>query len=142
LPIAAPAPGVVTQMKVNLATSTPGVELKVLEPGGYPNDFHVVSETPLMTTVPGQNVFETRIPVKAGYRFGIYGPEGTTPYCHTAYAQDTMGLALGDLQVGSTASFTMETQALVPIAATIEPDADGDSFGDETQDACPTDATT
>ena len=43
---------------------------------------------------------------------------------------------------GSGARGSNETANELLVAATIEPDADGDGFGDETQDQCPTQATT
>jgi hypothetical protein len=143
LPIAAPAAGVLTQWKVNLgAVGSLPLQLKVLEPGGYPNDFHVVAQSPVVAGSPGPNVIDSRLPVKPGYRFGLYSQDGQTPYCHTAFAQDTLGYALGDAKVTSTYTFPMETQAQVPVAVRIEPDGDGDGFGDETQDLCPQNATT
>jgi hypothetical protein len=137
LPIAAPSGGVLTQwrVKLGLAGSLP-LQLKVLEPGGYPNDFHVVAESPVITGSTGQNVIDSRLPVEPGYRFSLYSQDGHTPYCRTAF-EDVMGYALGDAQVTSTYTFPMEGQAQVPVVARIEPDVDGDGYGDETQDACP-----
>ncbi|MDQ2630684.1 MAG: hypothetical protein M3Y75_06890 [Actinomycetota bacterium] len=114
----------------------------MLEPGGNPNDFHVVAQSSVIAASAGQNVVESRLPVKPGHRFGLYSQDGQTPYCRTAFAQDVLGYALGDAQVTSTYSFAMESQAQVPIAARIEPDADNDGFGDETQDKCPQSPTT
>jgi hypothetical protein len=44
--------------------------------------------------------------------------------------------------LGSPTMFMPESMALFPISATVEPDADHDGFGDETQDKCPTDPST
>ena len=47
----------------------------------------------------------------------------------------------GPLAVASrNASHTVRADGLVNVRATVEPDADGDGFGDETQDACPSKA--
>jgi hypothetical protein len=49
----------------------------------------------------------------------------------------------GDVPVGATQTATGPfPNYRVNVAATIEPDADEDGFGDETQDQCPTDAST
>jgi hypothetical protein len=143
LPISVPTAGVLTSWKINLGSiSSPPVVLKILEPGGFPNDWHVVAEGPVATLVPGQNSFESRFKVDTGYRLGLYAPNGQTPFCGTAFAQDVIGRSVGDAKVDSTHTFAMEDQAQLPVSARIEPDADGDGYGDETQDQCPQSAST
>jgi uncharacterized repeat protein (TIGR01451 family) len=44
--------------------------------------------------------------------------------------------------VGTTHTYMSGGAQVIDVAASVEPDADHDGFGDETQDACPTDATT
>jgi hypothetical protein len=82
-----------------------------------------------------------RIPVVAGQRIGFYA-EATAP-CHSAGPgmvddslmantqpfDQTPGMSEQYLELGSWA---------FPLSARIEPDSDGDGYGDETQDACPT----
>ena len=55
-------------------------------------------------------------------------------------------MASGPLQpdppIGSSVSFGTVGGFLLNLAATVEPDADHDGFGDETQDQCATDGTT
>ena len=46
----------------------------------------------------------------------------------------------GDPPLGSTDSYPDSGASRLTFAAFIEPDADNDGFGDETQDACPNDA--
>jgi hypothetical protein len=43
----------------------------------------------------------------------------------------------GELPPGTTTSFTLRDGVQLAVAATVEPDADGDGLGDETQDPCP-----
>jgi hypothetical protein len=45
-----------------------------------------------------------------------------------------------DHPVDTAASYDTNCQAEVLISGTVEPDADGDGFGDETQDGCPSNA--
>ncbi|HKN42434.1 MAG TPA: hypothetical protein VJW23_00815, partial [Propionibacteriaceae bacterium] len=138
LPLATPVSGVVTSWKVNLGpVGVLPAQLKILEPGAWPNDFHVVAESPVVYLSEGQNVIDSRLKVEPGYRFGLYSQDGHTPYCHTAFAQDVLGSSVGNALVTSTHTFGMESQAQVPVAVKIEPDTNGDGFGDETQTRCP-----
>ena len=43
-------------------------------------------------------------------------------------------MRLGEAAVGSTSAFTSSPNTQLDLAATLEPDCDGDGFGDETQD--------
>jgi hypothetical protein len=60
-----------------------------------------------------------------------------TLYCQGTTESDVLYYFEGNLQVGSTAPFASDFPYLVPVTALIEPDADGDGYGDETQDKCP-----
>jgi len=52
---------------------------------------------------------------------------------------DAVLLTPGDQLAGSTGSYSNVSQIRIDATASVEPDADGDGFGDETQDSCPTD---
>jgi hypothetical protein len=137
-PIAVPAVGVVTAWKTKLV-STPNVivqRMRVFRATGNPNEFATVAETSLQVAVAGSNSFETRIPVQAGDRFGAFGPAGTLT-CTTGNPADSMGTFTGDALVGSTHTYTAGPGDQVAISAVVEPDTDGDGYGDETQDKCP-----
>jgi hypothetical protein len=143
-PLTAPAAGVVTKWKLTTEGFGPTVfieKFKVLREVASPSetDFTVVAESAPQAIAGGPNVFDARIPVAAGDRFGVFGPPGSaTIYCTTGTPGDKMGAAPGDLTVGSSAVFApVGAEAQVPVSATVEPDADGDGFGDETQDKCP-----
>lgn len=140
LPVAAPAAGVVTRWNVSVIPF-PGTlpqQLKVFRATGNPSEFQAVAQSVSAPVVSGSNSFDTRIPVQAGDRFGLFGtnPEGTL-YCQTGDLADEMGFAKGDVPVGSAQLFATAKEAQVAVSALIEPDADGDGFGDETQDRCP-----
>jgi hypothetical protein len=121
------------------AAIPPGVlshTMRVFRATGAPNQFQVVAETEPKGLVGGTNTFPARIPVQAGDRFGLFG----TPValvCSTGKAEDVMGYFEGNAQVGSTQEYKAAPNIQVPVAVTIEPDADNDGFGDETQDKCP-----
>jgi hypothetical protein len=110
-----------------------------MRPGGSPKSFTVVGESSYQDIAPGPNAFETRIPVQAGDRFGLYSPppDGNSIYCGTGNPADKMGFVEYDLRREKSAEFSAIAGADVPVVAVIEPDRDGDGYGDETQDGCP-----
>jgi hypothetical protein len=136
-----PVAGVVTKWGVNVIPYAGGIseKLKVLRPAGG-NNFTTVGESTSQPIVSGQNTFDTRIPVQVGDHLGansavsvIYCVAGSTP-------ADLIGAAAGDTSNGSTADFPPATEGVLALSATVEPDGDGDGFGDETQDQCPQNA--
>jgi hypothetical protein len=141
LPLAVPTAGVATKWKVeSLLANRPQV-LKVVRPTGKKNEFRVVSESTEQTVLRGQNAFDTRIPVQPGDQFGLYGasPSGAL-YCTGAVAKptDVMGHFGGNLQsIEAPMVFGEFKSARVAVSAIVEPDADVDGYGDETQDKCP-----
>ncbi|HEX8689572.1 MAG TPA: hypothetical protein VF729_04945, partial [Solirubrobacterales bacterium] len=143
LPLAAPSAGVITKWKSNLipVPVTIPQTLKVLRQTG-PNTVQIVGEAPGNIT-GGANIFDARIPVQAGDRLGLFGssPIGTL-FCEIS-GPNALGVFEGGGSPGQTVLFTPFTSELrVPVAAILEPDADNDGFGDETQDLCPSDANT
>jgi hypothetical protein len=138
LPATAPSPGVVTAWKV---TSIAGAEtfpekLKVLRPTQSSHVFHIVAESSVENVVAGQNSFPTRIVVKLGDRFGAYGSSGTLG-CEPGSFGDIAAAFSGDAALGKIRSVIEEPSFQAAVSATIEPDVDGDGYGDETQDKCP-----
>ena len=147
--LAVPLEGVLTQWQVRFAppegSGSYPETLKVLRLPRIETygELQVVAESARETVVPGPNTFKTRIPVKAGDVFGLWGG-ATTPtlFCSMAGEGERMALnTSGELEVGTVAAFQngpVETQ--VPILATVEADVDGDGYGDVTQDRCPASA--
>ncbi len=151
LPLTAPSAGVITQWKVSIVQnpfSFPQT-LKVLRQNG-PNTVQVIGEA-TGTITGGTNSFPTRIPVQAGDHVGLFGSSQPLEsggeaagnlYCETPMQESRIGAFAGG-SVGATSPFIeIEEELRVPVSATIEPDADGDGYGDETQDKCPQSATT
>ena len=138
LPLAAPVGGVVTSWKVNSARPEPVTErMRVLRPTGVSNEFQVVGESGEGIVNQGANTFPTRIPVQPGDRFGAIGSLIDVALCVTSDPGDQVGFFLGGAPVGSTHTFTPASEVRLPMSAVIEPDIDGDGYGDETQDRCP-----
>lgn len=141
----APVSGVITSWKISLVP-VPFVlpqQLKIFRPTGNPSQFQVVGESAVSSVVSGVNTFATRIPIQAGDRIGLFANSqfGALFCAETAETEtpgNSIGFVLGTPTVGSTATLAGSVpDSLVPAAVVIEPDADGDGFGDETQDACP-----
>jgi hypothetical protein len=107
-------------------------------------NFTRVAEDP--RTVDGTlHQFDVRIPVQGGEILGsTLGPDtppGSGCFIDTANAGDI--ITVGPAQPIGTPATPAASQAGVRfnIAADVEPDADRDGYGDETQDGCPADAT-
>jgi hypothetical protein len=136
-----PSAGVATKWKVKYIPSFESFpeKLKVLRPTAGPHDFTTVAESAVGIVGGGENVFDTRIPVQAGDRFGTYGtgPAGTLN-CETGHVGGVLASFGGETAVGSTRTFSEEAFVFrAAVTATVEADADGDGYGDETQDKCP-----
>jgi hypothetical protein len=146
LPLTAPTAGVATKWKVNTGLVLPpgfaiSEKMRVLRPTGTPNQFQTIAESSpgIVVNGNGSNVFDTRIPVQAGDRFGAYAPEESSAvlFCMTSSEADVIGAKKADVGPGSTADYEPVTKIQLALSVTIEPDADGDGYGDETQDKCP-----
>ena len=141
LPLTAPQSGVITSWGTAIVTYGGGIstKLKVLRPTGALNTFQVVGESTTQPIVSGVNSFPTQIRIQAGDKIGSFGTVSTLT-CSGGATTDVIGVAAGDQAVGATAAYTPVEKFQVPLTATIETDADGDGFGDETQDKCPQNA--
>jgi len=146
LPLAAPTSGVITKVKVSLGVPVPTPipeQVKVLRPAGGSN--YAVTSQVTVQAFSGQFVANARMPVQAGDLLGMHGLPfklGETSYPGVEFyckeiPGNVIGGHLGDLDPGATGSFVEEPEAGVPLVAVLEPDADHDGFGDETQDRCP-----
>ncbi len=140
LPARAPGGGVVTRWTFNVVPIPSGIlsqTLKVFRSTGAPGQFQVVGESTPSPIASGLNTFSTRIPVQAGDFFGISGAPANV-FCETGNAGEVIGAIPGNPTTGSPANVAIEANELqLPITAAIEPDADNDGYGDETQDKCP-----
>jgi hypothetical protein len=140
LPLTAPTSGVITRWKSSLGP-IPGLHpqtLRVLRQNSV-NTVQIVGESPGSVS-PGVSVFDARVPVLVGDRLGLYGtgPKGVF-FCEVPGPESIFGVVPGAIgTVGQTVGFAqVPDDAGIPVAALIEPDADNDGYGDETQDKCP-----
>jgi hypothetical protein len=122
------------------------VKLMVFRDDGS-NQFSAVARDSITRTLSSVddalNTFSgTRIPIEANQRIGIYKPAGSTEACEfSAPAGNDAGYSV-PFNVGEPPDnvpfdySAVDTGDLVNAQAVVEPDADRDKFGDETQDKC------
>ena len=138
--------GVIVNWEVEATTVDETLKLKVVRPTSVTTKFTVVGESAGFFGFPGPGIqrFPARIPVAAGDRLGLTpGTDFHGCVRATSDPSDIYRSVFADPPVGST--FTTSgpnPQGTLNIAAFVEPDVDHDGFGDESQDQCPTDAST
>lgn len=138
LPASIPVAGVATVWRVNTSNpDTHAERLKVLRPTPDPQELQVVAESSLQNVSGSQNSFDTRIPVEPGDRLAVSGRTGGGAIACSASSGDVAGIFFSEPPLGSNAFFTEENNYQAAVSAIIEPDSDGDGYGDETQDGCP-----
>jgi hypothetical protein len=146
------APGVITSWS-SMANAVPNRTQKLLITRNANADatWDVVARDVLRTLVTPSvlNVFTgLHLPVAAGDQLALYspaaqpGPGGATSAIYTKNPSTNVARSLTGAEPGAsfTVSGTPEANTRLNAAAAVEPDADGDTFGDETQDLCPTNA--
>ena len=133
-----PSDGVITSWGYHFATAPGGGGPFPIYPTTFSGSGSNWTITALGTSIPtitgGAQSTATRMPVKAGDLFGM---TGTVLYC----ADPGGALLYGSMPTGPTVGQSLSTTSAadyVPgVWATLEPDADHDGYGDETQDKCP-----
>ncbi|HEX6153830.1 MAG TPA: hypothetical protein VFZ19_09950, partial [Solirubrobacterales bacterium] len=121
---------------VPLEVARSGTIFQVYRPAESPSRFTLIAQSSPVPLGFGPNLALVRVPIRAGDRLGIQG-SAETVYCKTEKPDDGVGAYEGFLSPGQSAEFVINDGFQVPGVAVIEPDVDGDGFGDETQDACP-----
>jgi hypothetical protein len=150
--LVAPRSGIVVRWRLVTGVAPPGtksISLRLRPLLGNTGGTAESSFVPLPLDQPGLHVFPARIPIATGERLSldslITNKEGETaglPIVH--YATDagfpeTWDPALKQGETRDPVNFPTSSYQLM-FNADIEPDADHDGFGDETQDGCPGDA--
>lgn len=148
LPVAAPGAGVITEWRLNVEmtelspeeraelSNAVAQQLLVLRPAG-PDHYTVVGRSEGGSLdLDGVSSFPADIPVQQGDLLGLSG--AFTFFCATNDPGDAVAPFFGSSPVGATVETEAPaSEAQVPVVAKIEPDADNDGAGDETQDKCP-----
>jgi RTX calcium-binding nonapeptide repeat (4 copies) len=134
---AAPFSGVITSWSYQADATPPSLlRLKVARSAGG-DSFLVVGQSDLqMPDASVPNPFPTRISVQAGDVIGLYQSElsqcGIAAVGFSSHQVTGTDVQPSDMPV----TFTPGGAFQLDIGAAIEPDADQDGFGDETQDNC------
>jgi len=131
-----PSDGVITSWSFQApASATPPMKLKMFRSGGGPfgTDYTTVGDSELVTPTAGVlNTFMTRIPVKAGDVPGnFYSDTSLSFRFRTGY--DIVFLP-GDAPPGTTRNYIPDHGDQIDLSAVLEPDANRNGFGDETQE--------
>jgi Bacterial Ig domain len=129
--VVVPADGVITRWRVKAGPDVTPVRLRVLRPG----PLREVGRSSLQESEPDAvTVLEARLAVLAGDRIALDCCATRGRFFTSPGPSDLWTPPLAD---GAIAPAPTDV-ALIPILnADIEPDADGDGFGDESQDNCP-----
>lgn len=142
-----PAPGgVITSWSHKALAGSPPVQLKVLRlPSPGTNQVTVAGQSNLEAQSPDVGTFPTRIPVAErdfiGMATAVNGSWGCSFF--TGLNGDTYALHPGNDPPGTTTNYLGPYgQYRLNVTARLEPDADRDGFGDESQDQCPSNAAT
>jgi Ca2+-binding RTX toxin-like protein len=131
-----PSDGVITSWSFQApANPTPPMKLKMFRSGGGPfgTDYTTVGDSELVTPTAGVlNTFMTRIPVKAGDVPGnFYSDTSLSFRFRTGY---NIVFLPGDAPPGTTRNYIPDHGDQIDLSAVLEPDANRNGFGDETQE--------
>jgi hypothetical protein len=141
--LTSPISGVVVRWRVKSGSAGNPVSLRILRPAGGASFTGAGTRTGGTTTA---NIAETasRVSIQAGDSIGLNIGNSALVWANTGGANGLVWGSIngfpGGLADGATAAGAAQNGKELLVQATVEPDADGDGFGDETQDGCPGDA--
>jgi hypothetical protein len=138
----APVDGVVVRWRVRSkanSSPTPGQSWEARFRLAHGNQSVGASAPVQVADADGTQVFDTRLPVHAGDALGLDTPGGEG---FVALEDGAMSFYSPPLGVSETRNPVNDGSYYLNVNADIEADADGDGYGDETQDMCPSDAST
>ncbi len=140
----APSKGVLTSFS-HQANGQPGkVQAIVFADGAVATQKTVVAKSAKVTVTPNAvNTFPVRLPIAAGQRIGLgYSAAGMS--CALPGSAGDATLVKSPFDPDTTTAFEADgvltvggTPVRPNLSAVLEPDSDGDGYGDVSQDACP-----
>src|SRR3954447_3974790 len=140
--LTAPFDGVIVRWRINSGSAGNAVELRVLRQGTG-TSYTGRGKSSTQMTVSGKSpLFDTRLPIKKDDSIGVDAHNSALVFASNSPgasavlwgAVNSFPMALPD---GTSGSGDAQTSKELLVQAVEEPDADGDTFGDESQDACP-----
>ena len=135
-----PSAGVITSIRIPGDPSTASTRAFKLGRGSG-TTWTIVGSTDPTAIAAGQTLVQNvRIPTRAGDVLGVYvgGNDSACAKSDNSYTNVYVNDNAGE---GTTFTGTAESYPM-SVDATVEPDTDGDGYGDTTQDRCPTQAGT
>jgi hypothetical protein len=139
---AVPSDGVITSWSFQAAAGpTPPIKLKMFRFVSG-TDYTTVGESQVVTPTAGiLNTFPTRIPVKGGdVPAHFYSDTSVAfrnvPGYDAVFNSGAPGDPSLDAPPGTTLTYEFDAGDQLDLSAVLEPDADRDGFGDESQDKC------
>jgi hypothetical protein len=137
----APIDGILVSWRVSSGKSlvAPPLRLRVIHEGGTGGDGTAAETFPKL--LAGIYSYSARLPVRKGDQLGIDVLESNSmvgPEIASFQPETLITLWSPALIEGQSRPAKLGKEVELLINATIEPDADGDGYGDETQDGCPT----
>ena len=142
------APGVITSWS-SFAGTTPNTQLVllVLKPNPAGSTHFIATQKDQARVLTQANALNTfsgvHLPIQVGEQLGLFLPAGSADCFFDAPPDDGLFFTGGDPPLNMDVNFTgSNTDRRLNASAVVEPDADRDGFGDETQDACPSSAAT
>jgi hypothetical protein len=142
-----PGGGILTSWSVQGGDGTSTLELKVVRETA-PMDYLIEAQDPTPRTVPAGQLatFDIGIPVEGGEELALWVPDGGHWCSWASTAENALEYRAGSYPEpapGENFPTGSEEGGLrVNVSAVLEADADGDGFGDESQDGCPQVAST
>jgi Ca2+-binding RTX toxin-like protein len=151
-----PISGVLVAARIRHVAAGASGKFLVLRPTGNPHEsdqFTNVGEAsvsvPASAAVPTEGTktteFPTRLPIQGGDHLGFQLETTNPPASEIRYVYshpETLRWRLDGAHPPNTTATYTDTTGEPLIQGTVEADADGDGYGDESQDRCPTDAST
>ncbi len=141
---AAPSSGVITSWSFSAGASAPtSLKLTVVRAAGGTSFTTIAQSEPRAMLANQVNTFATRLVVGVGDVLGFYAGPGNSFQCNRPTAPGAgyvFGFTANDPAVGSSDTYNSGPDVEYSLSVQLEPDADGDGFGDESQDSCPQDA--
>jgi hypothetical protein len=145
------APGVIVRWRVLNGSSGPYRVLVLSDDpegsGGAFRAFHVLARSepetvaaPLNPLISKISSFPTRLPIPAGAYVAITVPNGVPAFQSSPAGQATYARGTPPASPGVTGILGEAHSGAILYDADIEPDVDGDGYGDVTQDSCPSSA--
>lgn len=137
--LVAPSDGVVVRWRIKVGEVVGPVALRITRPGDSDTRTGAGMGAAVTPTADQTSVSKARLPIEAGDALGI-DYVSTTAFAATAGAVSLVWSP--PLLDGEPPRNTAAADLELLVNADIEADADNDGFGDESQDQCPTDAST